>query len=156
MLGEVSKLLKSYSKRYWSCDLSIFLHCVKIDTLRVVCTSSESQKTHLRVRFFCGGSMLSLNPLPWRSSSKCHPRHFFMSKKTKNEPKNTCFSSKCGLKSIDLDRKHKIYFVNSRNCSTSRAPTRCASHLESTFAPCGAYAKAGYFFWEYGLSSLHL
>ena len=21
--------------------------------------------------------MLSLNPLPWRSSSKCHPRHFF-------------------------------------------------------------------------------
>ena len=25
-------------------------------------------------------SMLSLNPLPWRSSSKCHPRHFFKSK----------------------------------------------------------------------------
>ena len=26
-------------------------------------------------------SMLSLNPLPWRSSSKCHPRHFFKSKR---------------------------------------------------------------------------
>jgi hypothetical protein len=33
-----------------------------------------------------------------------------MYKKTKNEPKNTCFSSKCGLKSMDLDKKHMFFF----------------------------------------------
>ena len=53
-------------------------------------------------------SMLSLNPLPWRSSSKCHPRHFFKSIMSQNVSKKICFIwlicgpkfPKCGLTQV--------------------------------------------------------
>lgn len=39
-------------------------------------------------------------------------------------------SSKCGLKSIDLDKKHKIYLVNSKNYCTF-APDSKDSGMEN-------------------------
>ena len=48
----------------------------------------ESNIVDINRYFYQICSMLSLNPLPWRSSSKCHPRHFFRSQKSKNESKD--------------------------------------------------------------------
>ena len=45
----------------------------------------------------------------------------FLKKVFQCPPSRAIFLSLCGLKSIDLDKKHKIYLVNSKNYSTFAA-----------------------------------
>ena len=76
---------------------------MKLIAMRGVGRGGQQLKT-MEDNLFYRCSMLSLNPLPWRSSSKCHPRHFFKSQK---DPK--CYKKLLVSFASFVDKNYKIF-----------------------------------------------